>query len=433
LSEVAIGGTRRSPLLTPDTGGFLAVATLALAVYWLAARGVHVHEGGDTTAYEAVARDQLSWGTIFSTQRPPLYPALFQLCGFSRTAVAALQTAVSLVAWLLLAAAIWRRRVLLAALTMYVALYPGFAAWNHVLMTESLEISLTVVAFVCLLRFLDGAPAAFWGFIAVMVFKCTLRGFDTFIDLVWLPAIAGFAAIFLGCFVYFNAATGTRADDVWYFALLDNIGIRVLPDPRWLQFFAAHGMPVNDALRAMAGKWAYEDNWRFWTAPDLAGFRHWLTVHGRGAMSAFLMQHPAVTLGLFWRHLGEVFQGGSFRLGDYFDPAYALVLPPWPPFGAVYAADTAGIALLLLAIVTGVAPRVLLVPSLTAAALWASTVPIGLSAYWGDPMAIDRHALPVQLQAALCLLLLGRTAADWRALARKQAFFEKKDQKTFAS
>jgi hypothetical protein len=422
--------------MRPDirTAGFAAVAALYLALYWLAARGVHVHLGGDTTAYEDVARNQLRWGNIFSTQRPPLYPLLFRLAGFSRLAVAVVQTAGSFAAWIFLASVLWQRRVLLAAVVFAVALYPGFAAWNHVLMTESLEISLTAVAFACLLLFLDGRAKALWVFIAIMVFKCCLRSFDSLLDLFWIPIIAGFAVfrrtswatcavssvIFVACFLYFNAATGTGADDVWYFALLDTIGKRVLPDPRWLTFFAAHGMPVNDTLLTMTGKWANEDNWRFWTDPQLADFRHWLTAHGRATLSAYLVHHPAETLRLLWQYRDEAFQGGAFRLGYYFDPAYDLAMPPWPPFGVVYAADTLGAGALVAAIALRALPRILLIPSLTAVGIWASLAPLALIAVCADPQAIDRHALPVQVQAALCLLLLARIVAGWALRAGRR-------------
>jgi hypothetical protein len=423
--------------------GFVAAAALYLALTWLASRGVHVHVGGDTTAYEDVARNQLRWGNIFSTQRPPIYPLLFRLLGFSRLAVVVVQTAASLAAWTWLAWVLGRGRVLPAAVVFAVALYPGFAAWNHVLMTESLEISLTAAAFACLLLFLDGTRPALWAFVAIMALKCCLRSFDALLDLFWIPIIAGFAlfrrtswltfavssALFLGCSIYFNAATGTGADDVWYFALLDNIGKRVLPDPRWLSFFAAHGMPVNGALLSMTGKWANEDNWRFWTDPQLADFRHWLTAHGRAVLSAYLVQHPAETFALLWQHRDEAFQAGAFRLGYYFDPAYEIA---WPPFGIVYAADTLGVAALLLGLALQWVPHRLLVPSLTAAGIWASLVPLALVAVCADPQAIDRHALPVQVQAALCLLLLARIAASrWNGLNASLFFFGKKEPKNF--
>lgn len=424
-------------MLWRSAAQFAAAVVLSVALYWLAVRGTVSHIGGDTTAYEAVARDQLGWSTLFSTQRPPLYPLLIRLFGFSRPMLAAFQSLVWAAAWVFFAAVYWRQNIVLLGFALYVALYPGFAAWNHVLMTESLEVSFTAIAFGFLLLFLDGRRMALWGFILVMTFKCSLRGFDTLIDLSLIPLIAGFAAfrrtswftaatatvVFLGCFLYLNRATGTRADDVWYFALLDTIGVRVLPNPPMLAFFAAHGMPVNEALRSMTGRWAYEENWRFWTDPDLAGFRQWLTAHGRGVLAAYLFAHPGRTLYLFWQNLGEVFQGDRFRLGYYFDPAYRFDIPIWPPYWTVYAAGSAG----TLALTAGLAVRRLsaaaVVPAATAIWLWLSLAPIALAAFYGDPMAIDRHCLPVLLQAALSVLLMvriGVSAAAGRQSSSRQ-------------
>jgi hypothetical protein len=398
-----------------------------LCISWLAARGVHAHVGGDTTAYEEVARAQLSWHNIFSTKRPPLYPLLFDIVDFSRVSVVVLQFIVSFGAWIFLAAVLSGGNAILAALVFYVALYPGFAAWNHVLMTESLEISLSVVALAFLLRFLDGSKFGFWLFIGVMVFKCFLRGFDTFIDIFWIPLLFLFAAfgriawvsliasaiVFIGCFLYLNHATGTDADAVWYFALLDNIGKRVLPNPEWLDFFRQHGMPVNDTLLSMTGRWAHEQNFKFWHDPELETFRSWLTAHGRNTLSLYLVEHPLVTLGFFWNSLGEVFQGTRFLLFYYFDPAYLMSMPPWPPFLAVYVLGTFGALSFMLAAITRRIPREFLLSAVTAVFMWLMIVPIGLAAFYGDPMAIDRHALPVLLQAALCVLLMLRIATHW--------------------
>ncbi len=411
--------------------GFGGLVLAYLFISWLASRGVHVHVGGDTTAYEEVARYQLSWSNIFSTKRPPLYPLLFDIVDFSRVSVIILQFLLSFGAWIFLASVLAGRNLILAALVFYVALYPGFAAWNHVLMTESIEISLAVVAFGFLLRFLDGSRSGLWLFVSIMVFKCFLRGFDTFIDIFWIPVIFLFAAfgriswltaisiaaIFVGCFLYVNHATGGDADGTWYFALLDNIGKRVLPNPGWLKFFRLHGMPVNDTLLSMSGHWAHEENWKFWRDPDLESFRSWLTAHGRNTLTLYLAEHPLVTARLLWQNLDEVFQGSRFHLAYYFDPAYQFSMPPWPPFSALYGVGMVGGVIFAAGMLAKRMPPQLLLSAFSALTMWLTVLLIAMAAFFADPMAIDRHALPVLLQAALCVLLMARIAAGWYGAA----------------
>jgi hypothetical protein len=407
--------------------GFAVLTALFLAVYWIASRGAAVHAGGDTTAYESVARDQFGWSNIFSTQRPPLYLLLIRLLDFSRPLLAATQCAAYVLAWVFLADSMARGRLFVAACVFYVALYPGFAAWNHVLMTESLATSLSVVAFALLVRFMDGQGWALWAFVAVTCLKCFLRGFDSFLALLYLPllvaatllhrmswrSLAVASAAFLFCFVFCNRTSGNQLGSVWFFALMNNVGTRVLPSPQWLAYFVAHGMPVNDALLAMTGHLAHEQHMRFFFDPALADFRAWAMAHGRATYTTYLLHHPRLMLWLLWQHRGEVFLAEGFPLAPYFDDRYRLGVPPWPPFWAVYAAGTLGTLALAVLLWRRRVPRALALPAWTALLLWLTLPPMALLIYHADAGEIVRHSVPVLLQAALGLLLMIRVAARW--------------------
>lgn len=400
--------------------GFAVLTALFLIIYWIAARNAQVHLGGDTTAFEEVARNQLSWSTIFSTQRPPIYPALFRLAGFSRPAVAAVQVAAYVAVWVFLAASLGRGNLPMVACVFYVALYPGFAAWNQVLMSESLATSLGVLAFAFLVRFVDGQRWAIWAFVAVMCLKCFLRGFDSVLGLFCIPlliaaalmrglswrSLAAACLALLLCCAFVNRSTGGLPDSVWYFALMNNIGTRVLPDPDWLAYFQAHGMPVNDALLSMTGALAHEQNMRFFLDPDLGDFRAWVIAHGRSTYTAYLLSHPGLIFSLLWQHRAEVFLGGAFPYEVYFDPGYRLNVPPWPSFSVIYAGGTVGMVVLAVLVLLRRVPRGLALPSWTAIGLWLMLLPIAICTYHADAGEISRHALPLISQAALTLLLM---------------------------
>jgi len=429
--------SRRSLSVT----GF-AVATLVfLALYAWAGAGVHVHQGGDTTAFEAVARTQLAWSDIFSTQRPPLYPALLLSSGFDRTAVVWVQAAAYLAAWIALAWVFFRAArcwwgVGAAACAYYVGLFPHFAAWNHVVMSESLSLSMTVAASACLVAFAAGAGrATFAGFVALMCLKCFLRDFDAFLCIFAIPVVLALAwyrrlawwsaaattALFVGVFIFVSHTADTPGFERWTFAMYDNIGRRVLPDARWRAFFEAHGMPVNDTLLSMSGRYAHEENWRFFTSPDLAAFRAWVEAQGRGTYTSYLLHHPAFMLLSLWRARDEVFQANGFPLFYYFDPAWRFGVPPGNGMGLVYVVLTgAAVAVAGLwmrgRLATG--DRVLAAIGLLTG---ATALPVALAVHHADAMETLRHALPVLAQAALGALLLVLVLLRWAGMRREPA------------
>jgi hypothetical protein len=399
--------------------GFVLLSCGFLAIYWLAARDARVHGGGDTTAFEEVARTQLSWANILSTQRPPIYPLLFWLLDFSRPVVVLIQTASYLVSWIFLAAMLGKRNMFVAACVFYVALFPGFAAWNHVLMSESLATSLTVVGFAFLVRVLECEGWAFWGFIAVICLRCLLRGFDSILCFFYLPvlvlaatrhrtswsSVAYAVLALLLCFVIVNRTTGGPHDGVWFFALLNNVGTRALPDPGWRQYFVAHGMPLNDALLSMTGRLAHELNMRFFIDQELAGFRAWALAHGRSTYVLYLLAHPSLIVSGLWQARAEVFLAdGIPPMPVYFDPGYRLTVPPWPSFVWVYVSGALGSALLATLLSRRRVPSALAAQAGSAVLLWLSLLPLALCVYHADAGEIPRHAIPILLQAALCVV-----------------------------
>jgi hypothetical protein len=349
------------------------------------------------------------------------------------------QFAVYFVVWIALAWVFWRAvpgllGVAASACVFYVGLFPHFAAWNHVLMSESLSVSMTVGAFACLVAFLANPSwPAYLGFVVLMCLKCFLRDFDAFLCVFFIPvllvfgwyrrlswwAVAATIVVFLALFVFVShsaEATGLGPGmQRWYFAMMDNIGLRVLPDARWLAFFRAHGMPVNDTLLGMTGRYAYEENWRFFADPRLQAFRDWIDSQGRATYTAYLLHHPLFILVTLWRARADVFQAVGFPMYFYFDPAWRFALPPGNAMGPIYVLGSAGCVLMLVLLALRRLPSPLRAIAATAVLLWLMILPIALSVYHADAMELLRHALPVLLQAALALLLMLLVLLRWAA------------------
>jgi hypothetical protein len=107
-------------------------------------------------------------------------------------------------------------------------------------------------------------------------------------------------AIFVGFSLYqlFSQTVSKRAR----YAIYNNVGRDVLPNPELSKFFFDHGMPNPPALAARIGK----DSWgdgpdSFLLNPQLASFRKWAEADGRNLMvRAIIVKSP-----LYWRMLAH--------------------------------------------------------------------------------------------------------------------------------
>jgi len=287
---------------------------------------------------------------------------------------------------------------------------------------------MSAAAFACLVAFMTGAHrATFAGFVALMCVKCVLRDFDAFLCIFAIPVVLVLAwyrrlrwwsaaltvALFVGVFVFASHTADTPGFERWTFAMYDNIGRRVLPDARWRAYFEANGMPVNDALLSMTGRYAHEENWRFFASPDLAPFRDWIKTQGRGTYTSYLLHHPAFMMLSLWRARDEVFQASGFPLVFYFDPAWRFGVPPGNGMGLVYvvlAVAGTGVAALWLGRSLAPADRPLAPVALLTA---ATALPIALALHHADAMETLRHALPVLAQAGFGALFLVLVLLRW--------------------
>jgi hypothetical protein len=387
-----------------------AVCVLFVLLFLTADWHAVTHAGGDTSAYVEAARLPGFW----AGKRPPLYPLLMRFTKFDFGRIVTIQIILYLAAWITLAFAL--RRIWLAAIALAMGLYPGFAAWTGVVLTEAPAIALIVFSFVCLLALLDGRRTALWPFIALLVAGCFLRSFDCVLFLLMMPlplclaaqrrlswaAAAAFCAVAAGCYVIVAIPDGGPHEIPWRYAFLDTIGQRILPDPVMRACYTAHGMPQLAALEPLAGHDAYFENFHFVDDQAFAPMHDWIRAHGTATQLACLVRHPEHLVTLFRANLDPLFQAGGLTLPFYFDPGYKLTFPPLPPLGVVYTA-------LALAALAGTArlrrhedrPICLL--------LTLSLAPMAAAIVVADSNDVGRHAMPLWLFSCLCLILWLRT------------------------
>jgi hypothetical protein len=179
-----------------------------------------------------------------------------------------------------------------------IAIQAKYAMWNTQILSESLAISLGFAAIAAWWRF-AAAPTkarARWGSAFVIAWLVVRDAHVLPATIVLVPvglAVAGLGrtldrgvrrtlavgavlVMLTAGYSYFSAGASHRAELSFH----DVVGIRVLPDKQLTQWFAARGMPLNDALRTRTGKGGLVDDFYRSKDPAFAKYRHWARGEG---------------------------------------------------------------------------------------------------------------------------------------------------------
>ena len=341
----------------PDPPFAALVLVFATTYLWIT-RHAGVREITDTVLYRRIAAEPIGFAALFENMRPPLYPVIIRLCGNHPHIVVGLQILAYFAAWLFLAWTFYRPlrdagrpiiAALLSAATFYAALYPDFAGWTLLIMTESFSLSALVVSVALLLRAAlyrrshDMLLAA-----ALCIANALLRDANAYLALCFMLPIAllaqrrflPFRTAFLAVLLLAASAwlSNWSSDHVnhtamrsrWVYPMLDIIGRRILPDPEATRYFAAHGMPISADVRAMSGDFAYQGHYtyqQFIADPKLEAFRQWLAARGKQTYLRYLLAHPRMAVQEVWQDRADLFQAFGYRQDPYPDTRYAPDLP----------------------------------------------------------------------------------------------------------
>lgn len=382
----------------------------------------------DSITYERLAHAPLT-GHAFWNEAPWGLPLFYKLLGvlpvaLTRSAPIA-QWVLSSVAWMVLAfvvASFVGNRVLRLvslALVLGFSLTPLVSQWNAAILTESLSLSVSVLALAALLlllrrpTWLNTALA-----LAGVMLSCATRVTNVF----WLGVVTlAVAALVLRrrrwiaavlaagvVLVFANAALiGNRPDG----SVAMNLAVNILPDPAARAYFEQRGLPYTPTL----AKTIIDSRYPLGTTasdPRLAPFTAWLDSRGRAAYSMYVVTHPSYSIGQPLGNLPymlsppralphglDFFRQPGYRdslpwLGQILYPAGGRLVIAWILIVSV-AATYLGLA--------GLRRASWMVP----AAMLASTVPHAIVVWDADPFAVDRHSLLIGVVARLgCWLLI---------------------------
>jgi hypothetical protein len=274
----------------------------------------------DTPVYTKLASRSLFDPTFWAGARPWTVPLVFKLLGNDPSSIAVVQLIFSIASWGALALRVagavqfaWLRAFAFGVMLLF-SLSAEIAIWDGVLLPDSISLSFMALLIAGWLWLLESWR---WYKAVLIVLVALLWSFtqDTNAWVVLMAAAAimigaaagriqsryvliavGFAVVFAA-----NDYTANRARR-WVVAFMNNVGLRILPNPERTEYFVQAGMPVTPVLMGRAGKKAWTDDWAFVDAPELEEFRQWLRARGKTTYMRYLLSHPAMTIQEPLRH-----------------------------------------------------------------------------------------------------------------------------------
>ena len=399
--------------------------------------GVETVEYRDSAGYLEVAGHSVFSLDFLAGGRSWTVPLLWKVLPDADAERAAGQFLVSIACWPLLAAAVARalrptafRYVAFAAVLLF-SLSLAVIRWDHVMLSESVSISLTALVIAGWLE-LVRAPrrSMVVALLAVMVLWVFARDSNGVIALLTVPLALywvvrpgplgrGWAAVLAGgtLVIFLAALLATTTDQAQLRRnerpILHVIGRRVLADPGKTRWWRDHGMPqppprVVLERRSLAG--IAEGGLP--TDPETEAFLEWAREDGRGTLARYLLTHPRQTLREAFSKRQRLLSGVT---GGYLSPDARFVVPE-PLDELIYPRDAQdvyfwmvviGLGALGVALTAG-ARRVWLVPAFALGV----QLPHALVVYHGDTLEIPRHAMLVAITTRLALLLLAILVLD---------------------
>jgi hypothetical protein len=430
----------------PIAIGFAAV--VMLYAIWAAFTGrgrfgvVRVGYGVDS-AYDLRGAKAPIWSLRFLAApdaAPPLFLLLAKVCLRNLRAIVLVESAIAAACWLVFARAVAARlrhpavRSLTFAMLLLLALSPPVLMWNVFIATESLSISLLVLATGLFVRMMGGRSERrdYVGLVVVLaLLACTRDSYSTFVLVVAVIAIivgivrrsvrARAALLVIVCIVAagLNIA-GSNHSGRWFAPLDETLTIRLLGSHEATHYFVDHGLPLSPQVKYLhqPGVMAFSAD-RVTYDREFKAYRKWMYSKGKSTYTSYLLTHPASDVsGPFndrrrllrpylrpYAHLYNVDGGPVFRvIGSIGMPSSQGLVEVW-----IVVAMLAAIALAIAQRRRGRSDPVLLVTVGLSALL---CVVHFLVAWHGDALELDRHCIEAAVQLRIVLWIVTALVVD---------------------
>lgn len=296
----------------------LFMASSYAAYIWLRVRHIirikAPREFYDTIEFFDIASRPLGSSSFWVTTRPPVTPLFFRWLELDPARIVAVQLWISILSWGILALvfalvvrSFWLKPLAFVFVLAF-SLTQNVILWDSLLLGDSMAVSFLALFIAAglwlsakweIYRFvLLAVTAVLLAFVRdTYAYLLLMGGAGLLVLLFFTPRwkhIAAVSGLFLALFLAVNTLStlGMR----WYMPFMMTMGLRILPNPEYVAYFAARGMPVTDALMERAGKPIQADDIAMYYDPDLEGFRQWVRAHGHREFIRFLWFFKADTL-----------------------------------------------------------------------------------------------------------------------------------------
>lgn len=275
------------------------------------------------------------WPSFWFGERPVGLPLLVWIVGGNTGAIALVQTTIYALAVAVLGATVLRivaNRVIawvaVGAVTL-IAVQPRFASWSLEILSESLGLTLSLFALAGWLAYAHSATnrrivlafAATTAWLLVrdahavtvgaVAVTTLLASRFTSNDALRRLLRVGTAVLALGV-VY--VAVAQNVSERNRYPLINNVGLRVLPDDDLTADWVSRGLPLSDALLERTGSDSWSDGEAFLNDPRLAEFHDWVDGEGQRDQLISLVLDAPHWFGEFRRDLPGLL---SYRFDDY--------------------------------------------------------------------------------------------------------------------
>jgi len=289
---------------------FIFLSYAAIRVLNLSQAVQSVKSTADTASYMRISRQPLFDPKFLAGSRPLIFPLVLKLFGNNEEAVAWAQGMLSILSWGLLAVAMASSlhltflRLIAFGLILLLSLYRYVIAWDSVLLTESVSLSLLALS---IAGWLWLAQRWRWYKVMLLSLVTLLWTFsrDTNAWVVLMVALflsllvvlrqinkkyIALSIAFIGMFLLSNLSADRG--DRWVFPFQNILGRRILAEAQAVNFFANCGMPVSPSLMQLAGGYANSSDRAFYENPALESYRVWLHQNGKLCYVKWLLSNP---------------------------------------------------------------------------------------------------------------------------------------------
>jgi len=289
----------------------------------------------DSASFSKVARIGPFSPEFWFTERPIGLPLVFWATSSDVRWLVVVQTVVYASAATFVGATIlrlarsralgWVAAVLVGA----IVVQPRFALWTVEVLSESLGLTASMLALALWLRVAPSPTrrrivAATLATVAWLLVRDS-HGLPVLVIVAAMVVVAwrcrdrrtrrttmGCAAVLLAAFAYVAISQGVSERN--QYPLINNVGLRILPDDNMTDSFVDKGMPVSPTLLDRTGRNAWDDGEVFLVSPELAEFRDWVRGSGQFDQLTSLVTDAGFWLDVFGRELpGAV----RYDFGDY--------------------------------------------------------------------------------------------------------------------